>query len=329
MIISSAPGRAGIVGNPSDMYGGSVISCTVPHRASCRVTPAAGLAIEVDGERCEIRSRADFALRKDRLDAAKAVMSSFEVDPSKFRFSFTVTSDIPEQAGLAGSTAMVVALVGAVVQLLDLPLSPYEIAETARKIEAEVMGVVCGFQDQYMAVFGGLNYMDFRDKQDLKQTKDEPFATIEPLAAYVSEMPIILAHTGIKRESGRVHKSIRQRWEQGEPAVVQGYERIAELARLAKKSLLAGKWDELAELMNENHAIQRDLGGSGPVNEMLIKVALENGALGAKLAGAGHGGTIIVLTLDKDRTARALEDAGADRILRIQPVEGLTVERSW
>ena len=70
----------------------------------------------------------------------------------------------------------------------------------------------------------------------------------------------------------------------------------------------------------------RSLGGSGESNEKLIKAALDGGALGAKLAGAGGGGTILALTLDPERTRKALLDAGADKLLVPVPSPGLTVE---
>ena len=70
--------------------------------------------------------------------------------------------------------------------------------------------------------------------------------------------------------------------------------------------------------MNENHAIQRDLGGSGESNEALIRAALEAGALGAKLAGAGDGGTIVALAAPSEiePLEAALEAAGAARLVR-------------
>lgn len=141
-----------------------------------------------------------------------------------------------------------------------------------------------------MASFGGLNYMDFRGKERLAQDDDEPLATVEPLQYAVGEPPIVVAHTGITRNSGVVHRSIRERWSAGESAVVEGYLRIAQLARLGKKAILNCHWDTLGALMNENHEIQRTLGGSGPQNDHLIDVAMKNGALGAKLAGAGQRG---------------------------------------
>src|SRR5947199_2955023 len=179
-----------------------------------------------------------------------------------------------------------------------------------------------------MAAFGGLNRMDFRDKEPA--ARGEPvYASVEPLQSVVAELPLVLANTGVQRHSGSVHKGVRERWLEGEPAVVNGYQRIARLAREAKKAILVGDWDSLGAAMNENHAIQRDLGGSGDANEALIGAALRAGALGAKLAGAGKGGTIIALHPDPDHLARALERAGAARVLRPHPGEGLLVESAY
>jgi len=71
--------------------------------------------------------------------------------------------------------------------------------------------------------------------------------------------------------------------------------------------------------MNQNHGIQQDLGASGKENDRLIEIALKNGALGAKLAGAGGGGTIIALHPKPDKMIKELERAGADRILFLDP----------
>jgi mevalonate kinase len=81
--------------------------------------------------------------------------------------------------------------------------------------------------------------------------------------------------------------------------------------------------------MNENHSIQRDLGGSGESNERLIAAALKAGALGAKLAGAGDGGTIIALWPRPDTAPleQALHEAGASAVYRLEVVPGVTVEQ--
>jgi galactokinase/mevalonate kinase-like predicted kinase len=188
--------------------------------------------------------------------------------------------------------------------------------------------VVCGYQDAYMCTFGGLNYMDFGGKQFYRHAEAELFATVEPLADYVPTLPFVLGFTGVQHASGEVHKPIRERWLEGEAAVVEGYRRITGIARMGKKALIMENWRMLGRLMNENHAIQRDLGGSGESNERLIAAALEAGALGAKLAGAGHGGTIIALWPwpDTTRLEEALRKAGASEIYCLQVAPGVVLD---
>lgn len=329
MIIATAAGRCGIVGNPTDMYGGTVISCSTVERATTTIMPdTPDTIITVGGVSQTLTTVSDLTPRGDYLDVVRGVLTALEIDPASMPpFHLTSETEIPMQAGLAGSTAILGTIVGSVLAYLEFRLNPYQTAELIRKIEYDVLKIVCGFQDHYMTVFGGVNYMDFRDKISSNvQDQDSPFATIEPLSKYVTDIPILLAHTGVKHHSGTVHKSIRERWLEGEPAVVDGYTEIAKLAREGKKALLECDWELLGRLMTRNHAIQRELGGSGESNEHLIAAALSGGAIAAKLAGAGGGGTIMALTLDPERTEAALLKAGADKILRPKPSRGLTVE---
>jgi len=137
----------------------------------------------------------------------------------------------------------------------------------------------------------------------------------------------VVAHTGIKHHSGNFHKPLREKWLEGDKAVIEGYKEIADIAREGKKALLNEDWDELAYLMNKNHEIQNSLAHSGEQNLYMMKVARENGALAAKLAGAGGGGTIIALTLEPERTMRALKEAGAEVFVEFAPdAEGVKVE---
>jgi galactokinase/mevalonate kinase-like predicted kinase len=329
MIHSSAPGRAGIVGNPTDGYGGTVISCSLAERATVTVTPADTMVMDVCGCRETIRTRDDLRLTGAYTDVAKAVLSTFDCAVPGRPFHLKAMTTVPMRAGLAGSTAMIAAILGAVLRLLEMDLNRYQIAEATRKIEFETMGVTCGFQDQYMATFGGLHCLDFRGKDPHAIGKEPIFATVEPLGSYVGDLPMVLANTGVQRHSGTVHHSLRQRWIAGEKVVVEGYQRIGELAREAKKALLNGDWECLGSAMNENHAIQRDLGGSGEANERLIATALAAGSWGAKLAGAGHGGTILALHPEPEVVARKLEEAGGLHVMRLVPSEGLVVESEY
>ena len=330
MIHASAPGRCGLIGNPTDMYGGSVLSCSTQERARCTLSrDVKEFQITVSGQSQTVRSADDLALRPgDYLNVVRAALTALEVDPAAARpFHLAAETEIPMQAGLAGSTAILACIVGCLLAHLGLRLNPYQTAELVRQIEYDVLGIVCGFQDHYMAVFGGLNYMDFRDKNSAQTTDVEtPFATVEPLASFAPDLPFVLAHTGVRHHSGSVHTSPRERWLRGEPAVVDGYLEIARLARRGKRALLADDWDTMAALMNRNHALVRDLGGSGEANEAMIAAALAGGATGAKLAGAGGGGTILALTHNREATVAALRAAGAEAILFPGPHQGLTVE---
>ena len=234
---------------------------------------------------------------------------------------------VPEQAGLAGSTAIIAAVLAAVIAYIGKDFHCYFRAELNRTIELNYMKCQCGYQDAYMTTFGGLNYLDFRGKEYYKDLHSEQYATVENLTEYVSELPFIVAHTGIKHHSGEFHKPLRERWLEGDPAVVKAYEDITVIAREGKKALFNGDWNHLGYLMNENHRIQDSIADSGEQNNYMIKVAREHGAMGAKLAGAGGGGTIIALTLEPELTKEALLRAGADCFVELAPyAPGVTVE---
>jgi len=326
-VICSAPGRAGIIGNPTDMYGGAVLSCSVGMRAYVTVTPASELVLETGGQECRIASRDDLRPQGDRFDVARAILDYMRLPPLACHVCYE--SEIPLRSGLSGSTALVVAVLQALLAWQGQYPNRYQLAERARYIELNYLRVVCGYQDAYMCTFGGLNYLDFRGKQFYREAEAELFATVEPLGPYVPELPLVLGFTGVRHASGAVHKPIRERWLDGEAAVVEGYRHITEIARMGKKALLLADWPLLGRLMNENHTIQRDLGGSGESNERLIAAALEAGALGAKLAGAGHGGTIIALWPwpDATRLEEALHEVGASAIYRLQVAPGAMIER--
>jgi galactokinase/mevalonate kinase-like predicted kinase len=326
LMVCSAPGRAGIIGNPTDMYGGAVLSCSVGKRARVTVKPALSLVLETNGQECHINSRDDLRPRGDRFDVVRAILDYMRLPPLACHVSYD--SEIPLRSGLAGSTALVVSLLQALLAWQGEFPNRYQLAERARYIELNYLKVVCGYQDAYMCAFGGLNYLDFRGKQFYRSAEAELFATVEPLADYVSELPFVLGFTGVQHASSAVHKPIRERWLEGEAAVVDSYRRMTEIGRMGKKAIITADWPLLGQLMNENHSITRALGGSGEANERLIAAALDAGALGAKLAGAGDGGTIIALWPwpDSSPLEDVLREAGASAIYRPEVTPGAIIE---
>ncbi len=326
IITFSAPGRCGIIGNPSDMYGGSVISCSTRERAVVTFQPNDYMLFKVGDEEFRPRKKGDFTQSGGFFDIILAVIEYFEIYDEKI--SITITSDIPFRGGLSGSTAILTALVGCILDYRGKWPQPYHIvAETVRFIELYFLKVVCGYQDAYMCTFGGLNFLDFRDKEYYRPLTREPLGTVERIRFPGDRLPFILAHTGIKtRISGKVHKPIRDRWLDGEGTIRKGALRLGHIARMAKRHILESRWDFLGELMTENHEIIRELGGSGPENEGLIECAVKAGAIASKLAGAGKGGTIIALHPEPEKLEKSLLDAGAETILYPLPSDGLRKE---
>lgn len=325
MIKVTAPGRAGIIGNPTDGYGGSMIACSIKNRAQVTIENSDQLIIQNGLEETVLKWKNDFENKGDYFDIARVVLRYFKLYDLKAKI--TINTDIPVQAGLSGSTAVLSAVLSAVAAHMGYKYHKYHLAELNRVIELHYMKCHCGYQDAYMTTFGGLNYLDFRGKEYYKELDDEIYATVEPLNGHISELPFVIAHTGIKHHSGSFHKPLRERWLDGESEVVNAYNDIAQLAREGKKALLNKDWDSLGYLMNKNHELQDSLTDSGEQNNHMIKLAKENGALAAKLAGAGGGGTIIALTLEPERTIQALRDAGAEEFIELDPNNsGVTVE---
>ena len=324
-IEASAPGRANLIGNPSDQYGGCTLACSVALRARVVLDAAAPGRLEAGGEQATIGSQRDLAPRGDALDLGRAVLAERRLAAPPFGISYD--SEIPRQSGMAGSTALVVALVAAIDAWEGTLRGPSALAEAARVTEAHGLGIQCGFVDQYACCYGGLHHVDLRGKS-FEQAADAPFASVENLGADEPALPFVLAYTGVRHSSDSVHRPIRERWLAGEREVVEGYARIAEIGVQGKSAFQRRDWRRLGALMNENHAIQRGLGGSGESNERLIAAALEAGAVGAKLAGAGDGGTIVALWPDVDPAPleAALRAAGAAALYRPSLEPGVRIE---
>lgn len=347
-IVVSAPARAGVLGNPSDMYGGTVIACALARRAYVAVEPWDGLRLTAHdaGLSVEVRTPNDLRLvkppsaleavhlgfaalaearRSTYLNVLTAVVAHQRLEGA--RLHLHCWSEIPPNAGLSSSSALLVAALRATDLYLGRRPTPHRFAETARDIEYARMGVTCGFQDFYATTFGGLQYLDFRDKQDWRGPSEDPFGTVESLDIGRTSLPFVLAHTGRPRDSGETHRPLRARWLDGDAAVVRAVEEIGRLARAGKRCLLDGDWDAVAELMQRNQALIAGVGGSGPVNDALVATALRLGAHAAKLAGAGQGGTIIALHDEPAEFADRLVAAGAAQAFALsEPAPGVRRE---
>jgi len=289
-----APGRCGILGNPSDSYGGATLSCSLPVRNRCEV-----MARSPEGE--------DF----DQTLLAAVKRRVVVPDDLTVRW----TSAVPRSSGLAGSTA----LLAATLACFSPPDSLESFAEEVRDIEAHEAGVACGWQDSTMVVHGGLNLIRYVGKRP-----DVPYGPYPIREPFVAPLPFLLVTTGVPRLSGSVHGPLQQRWLAGEPLVTESMTELAALPDPGRECLIDGEYGRLAALMTRNHEITRQMGGSGDVIEALIQQCLDHGALAAKLAGAGMGGTVIALTEDPNELETHLRNDGFTQFIRPEIAPGLT-----
>lgn len=294
-ISASAPGRCGIIGNPSDIYGGNVLSCSLPARATCRLT------LEVEDQLPEDTTLWDAATARYPLQGVKVEWSS----------------DVPRSSGLAGSTALLAATLACVLKARgetpDLTSADAlaHFAELVRDIERYEAGVVCGFQDAYMVVHGGLQSMSFEGKRP-----DQRGGPLAKLQSRQAPLPFLLITTGVERLSGSVHGPMAERWLRGESEVVEAMEWISTAGDSGWRALERGDFDELGRLMTRNQELIAGLGGSGEAIDQLIHACLRAGAVAAKLAGAGMGGTVLALTSDPEELEARLRESGYRRFMR-------------
>ena len=306
-LIASAPGRCGIVGNPSDMYGGHVVSASIP-----------------------VRNRVQFVDKKISqndedtrlIDAVKSRYPALDLPGLIYH------SDVPRSSGLSGSTAMLASILACALQCLNaLPdlntiNGKTEFAETLRDIERHEANVVCGFQDAYMITFGGVQSMDFAGKHPTKKGQPAQLTSLD------CELPFLLITTGVERLSGSVHGPLSQRWLENDPLVRKNMKACAEIGREGHHVLVTQDWHQLAKLMNLNQTLIQEMGGSGEAIDRLVDDCLSCGALAGKLAGAGMGGTVIALTLNKLELEERLRQRGYNRFLSPEKVDGVRLEDS-
>lgn len=234
-------------------------------------------------------------------------------------------TDVPRSSGLAGSTALLAAIVACLLVLRgeqDRLSDSVAISELVRDIERNEAGIVCGFQDAYMVVHGGARFLDFAGKHPV-----EPGPVGKVTDASLGDR-FLLITTGVQRLSGSVHGPIAERWLNGDEDVRLRVVRAATQAHAVFHALQAGELtDELiAEAMTWNYVDIKAMGGSGDAIDALVDVCLEGGAKAAKLAGAGMGGTVIAFHDDLEALESYARTKGYTRFMKPLVQEGLILE---
>ena len=323
------PARINVLGNPADANEGAhaTISAAIDTYAGATVEPADDFMFVAAAHDGGAVVRQGFAglppySYDGTLDLLKAAFNRLYAYSPQFRrrlaerggARITTWTDVPRNSGLGGSSVLVLlALAGLRVfyELDSRAHNDYVLCEVAQRVEAMELGITCGYADRYVPLMGGLAYLDYRGKLLQRPVGEEPFATYERLDQWIPDLPLVIAFTGVARDSGDVHSVMRRRylqeyvaWERGEqkPFMVEVMEQVGATAWRGKMALLRGDWAEFGQLMGENHRLVDEMmaccglrGGAGEANNALVSAAMESGALGAKLTGAGGGGSVFAL----------------------------------
>ena len=226
--------RLGILGNPSDGYGGRVLSLTFSDfKAEVEVTDAGPSVGELFRR---LESGAAEGIETLTSAAARSYARAHPL-PDSARLSFSTVTDIPRQAGLAGSSAVVTAALRALAGALGVHLSPRELALLAWEAETKELGIEAGPQDRVAQAHGGLLDMDFS-----KPWSEDSFRSVDPTL-----LPAMLVAWDSRpgSPSGDVHDEVRARHEARDPEVTQAMERFPQIAADGVLALAQGSGPSL------------------------------------------------------------------------------------
>lgn len=310
-----APLRISLCGGGTDVspypeeHGGMVLSATINQYAYASLRPRRDSRLTLASLDYDVVARYDHPRRlklDGNLDLIKAVVRAFKVRRGA---DLWVHSDAPPGSGLGSSSTLVVALIGVMSEWLGRPLTAYDVAELAYRIERVDLGLAGGRQDQYAAAFGGFNFVEF----GADATVVNPLR-IRPDVLNELEYRLLLCYMGQTRRSERIIERQTASYRAGTPSVVRALHRLKAETLEMKKALLLGKVDALGELLHQAWEAKKrlDAGISNPHVDQLYRLARREGAIGGKMPGAGGGGYFLLLTRfdRKHRVAAVLEKHG-------------------
>jgi D-glycero-alpha-D-manno-heptose-7-phosphate kinase len=220
----------------------------------------------------------------------------------------TSMADIPSGTGLGSSGSFATCLLKVLHKFKRGFIHPRELAEMACHIEIGLLKEPIGKQDQYIAAYGGVTAFDFR--------KD---GTVEarPLRMSVEgldllEDSLVMVSTGFYRAASQVLKEQDDKSRQDDQAMIDNLHYVKELGHRSLEALEGGNLAAFGRLMHEHwqHKKKRSKLMSNPEIDRWYELAMDNGAIGGKLIGAGGGGFLLFYTEQKTRLRTALRGAG-------------------
>ncbi len=311
--------RAGLLGNPSDGYGGKAIAMTLENfNATATVAPCERLELVAGGGRRLVMAtpadatgafaheHGDGGLRLMRAALRRFFIRSPHLlteatfDTQAFRVRFA--TDIPEEVGLSGSSAIIIAVMRALMTWFDESISPWELAELALAAELEDLGLACGPMDRVIQAYEGVVVMDLREPRS-----EGSYTRLE--AASLPPMFVAYDPRG-GSPSADAHAPLRARWKAGDEEILRIMSTFRDLVDAGVAALRNEDHEEFADLMNRNFDLRTSFFPVAERDRQMVAIARRVAASG-KLCGSG--GAIVGQLRDPsdlESVRRAFEDSG-------------------
>jgi D-glycero-alpha-D-manno-heptose-7-phosphate kinase len=323
IIRSKAPLRIGLAGGGtdvspySDIYGGAILNATIDLYAYASLEPLNKGTIEfvIDGTPNVLQLGSDKELQLVAgfelfIGVYNRIIKQFNLEPLSFRLTSFI--EAPQGSGLGTSSTIVVSLLGAFVEWLNLPLGKYDIAHLAYEIERVDLKMAGGKQDQYAATFGGINYLEFfaNDKVIVNPLQLKPEVINE------LEFNLLLYFTATQRLSATIiNEQVKNVNDKNEKSIEAMYN-LKEQANQMKDALLRGELNKIGEILHFGWQNKKQMANSISNNliDTIYTKAIETGATGGKISGAGGGGFMFFYcpAVTKNKVAQAIKQLGGN-----------------
>jgi D-glycero-alpha-D-manno-heptose-7-phosphate kinase len=299
-----APVRISFGGGGSDLTyyfvdnPGLVLSTTVALFCHVTLVPRADQRITIHSE--DLGTANHYASLNDLTEnlAQDLLTSVISVIKPVYGFDLYVRSDFPVGSGLGGSSAVATAIVAAFNEFRLDHWTTYEIAELAFHAERLCFGVAGGWQDQYASAFGGFNLIELDGKKNFVHAIRMESSTLNEL-----EECLILCDSGIEHDSGDLHKKQREAVKQADN--MQLISTMVDVCREMHKHLIRGELMEFGRCLDKSWRLKRTVSSSISNNKIdeIYRAAIDAGAIGGKLLGAGAGGFFLFFVQPQFRQA--------------------------
>ena len=322
LVRARAPLRLGLAGGGTDVspfcdeHGGYVLNATIDRYAyaTLRTLDEPVLRFVAADQSCQHECALDDPLALDgTLDLHKAVYRALvdEMNGGKrLPLELVTFCDAPAGSGLGSSSTLVVAMISAFSELLNLPLDDYGLARLAFQIERVDCKLQGGRQDQYSAAFGGFNFMEFYggERAVVNQLRIKPWILSE------LEASLVLFYTGVSRESAKIIADQRSNVQAGAAEALEAMHGIKREAQVMKECLLKGDFHGIVQSMRMGWDSKKRSARtvSNPLIDGIYDAAMISGALAGKVSGAGGGGFMMFIVrperrMDVIRTLQGFE----------------------